>query len=236
MNCKLVTCIIAFFLLFQSSTTAQIGFKAGIGISDIAFLKEGQAPYLGYEIAFLDHRLPLLNFQFGATGNFELGKRFEFQPELLFARKGMDYSTKYLYDDITYKIHIDYLEVPLLFRYKICIKENKQSGFIAGPYVAQKLNAVRITSIKGQNEKNQVENVKNQDLGIIVGYALDLDISTGQLIIDLRGSYSLINMMTPLDGNISWYYGPTKDYARNVNIALTVGYRFLNIWQTKDNK
>ncbi len=225
-----------FLFFYLPSALAQIGIKGGMGVSDIAFLKDGQVPYLGYEINSLEHRIPRLAFEVGAFTTLELNKRFEFQPELLFAFQGLDYSTEYLYDNITYKINISYLKVPLLFRYKVCIKENKQSGIIAGPYTSWKLKAVRVFELEGQKTKNKVSNVKDIDFGIIAGYSLDFDLFSGQMIIDLRCSYSLINMMNPLDGYIPWYYGPSKEYARNICIALTVGYRFSNIWSKNVEK
>ena len=226
--------ILLFF--FHIGASAQIGFKGGVGVSDIAFLKNGQLPYLGYDINQLEHKVPKLSFQLGSMATFELTRRIEFQPELLYTLKGLDYSTKYLYDDITYQINLHYLEVPLLFRYKICLKEKKQSGFLLGPYGAWKFSAKKVTEFEGQREKTNMSNVKGYDFGIIGGYALDFDLLSGQMVIDLRCSYSLVNIMDPIEGHLPWYYGPTKDYARNVNISLTVGYRFLNIWQKKDKK
>ncbi len=71
-----------FLLFFTPSTFAQIGFKAGAGVSDIAFLKDGQVPYLSYEINVLEHRIPMTSFQGGVFATLKLGKRFDFQPEL----------------------------------------------------------------------------------------------------------------------------------------------------------
>ena len=218
----------------MSSASAQIGIKGGIGVSDIAFKQNGQTPYLGYEINYLEHKKPALAYEAGVSGFFELGKRFDFQPELLFAMQGLDYSTEYLFDDITYKINISYLKIPLLFRYKICIKETKQSGFILGPYTAWKLNAVRITEFEGQKEKNNVSNVKDFDFGIIGGYSLDFGLFSGRMLVDLRCGFSLVNIMEPLDGYIPWYFNASTEYVRNVNISITVGYRFLNVWSKNE--
>ncbi len=221
---------ILFLFFYLPTALSQIGVKGGLGISDIAFKKDGQVPYLGYEIGSLEHRLPKLAFEVGATAILDLNKRFDFQPELLYIFQGLDYSTEYLYDNIAYKINISYLKMPLLFRYKVCMKEKKRSGFFVGPYGSLKLKAVRVTEVEGQKEKTKMSNVKNGDFGIILGYSLDLDLPSGQVVIDLRGSYSLINLMDRLDGYIQWYYGPSKEYVRNVVISLSVGYRFSKSW------
>ena len=235
-NRFLLASIVAFLFLFMSPTFAQIGIKGGFLVSDIAFQKYGQEPYLGYEIGFLDHRKPLYSFEVGAAAIFDLSKRFDFQPELLYALQGLNYSTDYLYDNITYKVNINYLKIPLLFRYKVCMKEKKRSGVYAGPYTSFNLKAVRVIELEGEKDKTDMSNVKDIDFGVVAGYSLDLDLPSGQMIVDLRFGYSLINTMTPIDGNIPWYYGPSNEYVRNITISLTAGYRFLNIWSKKAEK
>jgi hypothetical protein len=214
----------------MSSAFAQIGIKGGIGISDIAFLKDGQTPYLGYEINSLEHRIPMITSEFGTFGKIELGKRIEFQPELLFTMQGLNYNTDYLYDHITYKINISYLKMPLLLKYKISIKKKAHSALLIGPYAAWKLKAMRVTEVEGERGKVKMSNVKNADFGLVTSYSIDFNLFSKQIIFDLRCSYSLINMMDRITGYVPWYYCPSKEYARNVIISLTAGYRFTNIW------
>ena len=76
-------------------------------------------------------------------------------------------------------------------------------------------------------------NLKDTDFGVIAGYAFEFKLPSGQMMIELRCGYSLVNMMNRIDGYIPDYYGPSKEYARNVNISLIVGYKFLNIWPGK---
>lgn len=211
---------------------AQVGIKAGIGISDIAFLEEGQTPYLGYEINSLEHRLPKVSYQVGAFHIIDVSKRIDFQPELLFSLQGLDYSKDYLYDDITYKINISYLRLPLLVKYKTSLKENRYPGIFAGPYVSCKLSAMRVKEVEGQREESKMTNVKDSDFGIVAGYSFGYGLPSGRLVIDFRSSYSLVNMMEPIEGHIPRYYGPSKEYVRNVNVSLVVGYYFLQT--TKD--
>jgi hypothetical protein len=231
MNSKIrILNLVVFLFLVLSSVPAQIGIKGGIGISDIAFLEDGQAPYLGYEINSLEHRIPRISFQAGAFGTAGPWKRIELQPELLYSLQGLNYSTEYLYDDITYKINISYLKMPLLLKYIAFIRQKRQAAFFIGPYASLKLNAVLIMDIEGVRKKSIMTNVKDIDLGADAGFSVDLNLPAGKIILDLRCSYSLINMMDRITGYIPWYYGPSKEYARNVNISLTAGYRFSNIW------
>ena len=99
----------------------------------------------------------------------------------------------------------------------------------AGPYISVKLKATKITEIEGMRNKTIMPNVKNTDLGIACAFSTDFDFLSGQMVIDLRTSYSLVNMMDRIDGFIPSYYGAKKEYARNVCISLSIGYRFLNL-------
>jgi hypothetical protein len=213
---------------------AQIGIKGGLNASDIVFLDEGQAPYLGYEVDFLEHNLPAAGFQIGIFSEFHLLKRLEFQPELLLIKKGINYSKNYIYDDITYKLKIYYLNAPALIKYTLSQKAKWHPAVLGGPYVSLKLNGTRITRIDGKLEKNPVSNLRYLDFGIIAGAFSGFDLPKGQITIDLRCSYSLLNMMDRIEGYIPSYYGPKKEYARNVCMSLTVGYTFSNVWSNSD--
>lgn len=227
---------VLFLSILMSSVSAQIGIKTGAGISDIAFLNDGQNPYLGYEINSLERRKPLMYLEAGAFGTIKPWKRIEFQPELLFAMQGLNFDTEYLYDHITYRIRIYYLKMPLLLEYRISAGKKAHPAVFIGPYAAWKLKAVRLTEIEGIKEKTNVPNVKNADFGIITGFSIDLDLLHNQLLFDLRMGYSLINMMDTLPGSVPSYYGPSKEYARNITISLTAGYRFGEIWSKRTSK
>jgi hypothetical protein len=213
----------------MSSASAQIGIKGGIGISGIAFLKDEQTEYLGYEINSLEPQTPKLSFEAGIFGTIEPCKRIELQPELLYTMQGCNYSTEYLYDHITYRINISYLKMPLLVKYKIAIRKKIHSALFLGPYAAWKLKAVRATEIEEEWEKVKIPNVKNADFGLTTGYSMDFNLFSNRIIFDLRCSYGLINAINRITGYVPSYYGPSKQYARNINISLTAGYRFINI-------
>ena len=226
--------IIGLMLVFWGfhlpQSMAQIGIQVGFGISDIGFKNQGQSPYLTHEVNSLEHRLPVVTFQAGAVTTFRLGNRFGFQGELNFAMRGLDYSSEFLFDDITYKMNISYLQLPVLLRYHTSQKTKGRSGFLAGPYLSRKLKAVLVTEIEGQKRKAEVSNVKDFDFGIVGGYFMEIGLTRGDLLIDVRSSFSLNNMMNYVDGYIPKYYGPSKEYARNINISLSIGYRFTNLW------
>ncbi|MCB9287732.1 MAG: PorT family protein [Lewinellaceae bacterium] len=227
---------VGMYLLFfyLPSLGAQAGLKAGPSVSDIGFRENGQTPYLGYEAGMMVHRVPMPAFQAGIFYTLGLGKRFAFQPELLFITQGLDYSTAFLYDDVTYKVKIHYCHVPLLLKYRVSLKRKWRPFLFGGPYASKKLKAIRIIKIEGQKEKAMMPNVKNTDLGLIAGFAAEFELPAGEVTVGLRTSYSLVNMMDRVEGYIRDYYeGPENPYARNINIALLVGYR---LKATKEKK
>lgn len=215
-----------FLLLGLASATAQIGVKVGLGVSDIVFRDEGQTPYLDYEINSLEHKLPKISYQFGVVASFEVTNHIDFQPALLFVSQGLDYSTKYLFDDITYKINSNYLQLPLLFKYRTSVEKNKLSGFVFGPYASVKLSANKIIKIGGEREKNPMTNIRQTDFGLIAGYTFDFNLASKKMLLELSSSYSLFDMMDRIDGYIPMYNGPEDEYARNASIWLSVEYRF----------
>jgi hypothetical protein len=223
-----IACVIALLLTNLTPSYAQFALKAGAGIADIAFLKRGQTPYLSYEINSLWHRKPMTSFQGGIAYAFPLGKRITFQPEMVLVLQGLNYNTSYLYDDLGFKMNLTYLQFPLLFKSKIFLQEKRHSGLEVGPYIALKLLGNKITEVEGIIEKTTIPNARSIDLGIAGGYAFNFQLPKGQLEIAFRTTYSLVNMMDRIEGGLPDYYGPGKDYARNVNVSILVGYTIFN--------
>jgi hypothetical protein len=233
MRSKIFSVLLALLFFFVGSVKAQMGIKFGASVSDIVFADEGTAAFLGYEADFMDHRLPYSSFQGGLFGTFELSKRLDLQPELLLVRRGLDYSSQYLYDDIFYRIKIHYLHLPVLIQYKLNLEKNGRSVLYTGPYASRKLQAQQITEIEGKRVEGKLSSVKDTDWGFTVGYATGFDLPGGQLSAELRTSYSLSNMMDAVEGYIPEFQKPKKERARNVSITFMIGYRFINL-RTKE--
>lgn len=221
-------------LLFSTTANAQVGVKGGIGFSDIIFSVEGQAPYLGHEVDHLTHNFPLFTYQFGVFGNIKLNNHFDFQPEILIIRQGINYDFDFLYQEVTYRLYLCYVQMPLLVRYKFSLKKKNQPNFFLGPYFSANVSAKKITNYDGNRETENMENVKPFDFGFVAGFGYDFNLRSGQIVSDLRVDYSLINMMNTTDGNIPYYYTPDNLKARNISFTLMVGYRFNQLF--KKNK
>lgn len=214
------------FAALSFSCFGQIGIIGGAGVCDIVFADEGQIPYLGYDVNYITHRKPLANYQMGVFGTIPINRSFQFQPELLYARQGLNYNIEFLYDNITYRMYIHYIKLPLLIKLKTRPNKKFHPGLFLGPYASLKIKANLKKMIGGNTTEQQATNVKTGDFGIVGGISFDHDLKKGQLISDIRFDYSLMNMMKNIDEYIPNYNGPDKERARNVSLVIMLGYQF----------
>ncbi len=144
------------------------------------------SPYLGIiggiqTTSFYDEKYGSSNFQvgfnLGLTYCIPISKRFSFEPQLIYSKKGgeMDYSSlAYLYDEsVRYRLH--YLQLPLELSYQT----NGVVDFIIGGYVSYLLDAtfnVTDSGGTGYGELNYDQFEKN-DFGIIGGIGFNFPIS-----------------------------------------------------------
>ena len=225
----LSTFLILLFVCLKAN--GQIGIKCGISVTDIIMDPEVQSQYLGYEINILDRAKPLLGYQIGILGNIKIIRQLDFQPELLFISQGTQLKSDYIYDDVAYKISIRYLQMPLLFSYWFLSDKTWHPRVYAGPYVSLKLNAKKSLEINGDKEVSDFSQVKAYDLGLIFGFAFDIDLSKGQILLDMRLGYGLMNSIEKLDNYIRRYGKPETELARNLDITFSAGYRWGSLFK-----
>jgi len=233
-NCQILACCMLFcFLFITCRSPAQIGIKGGAGISDIVFANVGQTPYLGYEVDYLTHRFPSFSYQIGVCGTVKLHKHFDFHPELLLVKQGLNYNIDFLYDDVKYKLNIWYIQLPLIINWKFRVEKKAQPNLFLGPYGALKLAARRIKIYDGIDASDEMSNVKPYDIGLAGGFGYEFKMTSGKFIAEMRFNYSLVNIMEYADGHISDYNGPEEERAKNLGLYLMAGYSFGNISKKK---
>ncbi len=177
----------------------------------------------------MTHNYPLFSYQLGFFSVIDLNSHFDFQPEIQFARQGINYNINFPYDEVVYQLHLWYLHIPLLFRYKMALKKKSHPVLLLGPYASLKLKGTRITEYDGEQTIESMNNVRDFDFGLTFGFGYDFNLAQGASIMtDLRCNYGLMNMMDYAEGHIPDYDGPTNTKARNLSLMLMVGYRFAN--------
>ncbi len=216
--------IILSFLIIVFPLRSQVGIKVGPALSDIIFEVEGQIPYLGYGTNSLSHKLPYITYQLGIFKNYQITDKIGFQPEILYVKKGLNYSTEFIYEDIKYFVKIHYLEIPMLLKYDFTKEPRNHFGFLIGPYFSYAIDNIRYIHTENQVQKEKMSNIKKFDWGLASSISYNFTIQQNKLIVDFRTTYGLADMMGLVDGYIKEYYGPNQERSRNVNLALTFGY------------
>ena len=200
----------------------QYQFSIGLGASDIGFKDGGEAVYFGYELASIEHKVPAFSYSISAGRIFRAEKRIQPVVALQYAREGLNYSQSFLFDDIKYLVKIDYLKVPVLLQLKLGKKVDRGFGLDLGPFVSYRIRAVRDLTLNGEKELRKLENVRPMDVGIIVGVKYSVLRNSFPLDLGFQISYSLVDTMTPLEGDLRLYYGPEEEYARNITLMFKV--------------
>lgn len=211
-------------IVFSTNTLfAGIGIKGGVSLSGLLSATGDFRHFLGYEIDWLSMG-NLKGFQIGVFKTFDISKHFKFQPEIYYSVRGGDASETFLFERIKFKVRINYLEFPLLLKYEIPLKGRFMPGLFLGPYAALKLSAKKRTEIWGRKEATDLESVKSLDYGAVFGGGIEVHIGSGQLILEIRSSYGLKNIMLMPEGFIRLY--DEKDFVRNFSFVIMTGYKF----------
>jgi len=206
------------------SQTVILGGKGGISIPE---LKGGNTPQSqGYASRLAPN--------FGAFVDYEFNSELSLQLEVSFSgqggrRDGMQVITSNnisglpipsntnLYANFENETILNYLEIPLLWKYTVIRSNSGFSGYVdVGPYLGNLLNAKTKTSgksnlyfdqagtmpvtIQGQplppqnfdNETNIISDIKTSNAGISGGIGVTKTVGRGQLILDVRVTYGLI--------------------------------------------
>jgi hypothetical protein len=221
---------IALLLSFTSSNFfAQPGIKGGLSVSALQSSNEEYRPFLGYEVAWVQHGTsnPILGLQLGVFYRIKLSNSFSLQPELYFSQRGYKFDQIQLYNT-SYRLNINYLEVPILFEYKIPVDWSFRPGIIIGPFIALKLNSNKKIKIGDEEVSGAISSINDFDYGVLLALGTELDGLGGSITLDLRLNWGLSNMMSQPNEYISISDDPGNVQTRA--ITLMVGYRFNIDW------
>nr|WP_321453546.1 porin family protein [uncultured Carboxylicivirga sp.] len=193
---------IAAIMAISMSSFAQVkyGVKAGVNFANGT----------GDDFENGDMRTSL---QAGAFARFSLSETFAFQPELLYSGQGSKYSeseTGYSYDQT---LKLNYLNIPLMFKYYASngfnIQAGPQLGFLMSAKMKEEETADGTTISVEEDIKDQV---KGFDFGLDFGLGYDLESGLG---FDLRYGLGLTNIVDNDDAD-----------GKNSVISLAVSYAF----------
>lgn len=222
---KKTVLILILFLFFANNIHSQIGVKVGVSLSGLLSSNSDDfRPLLGNEIDWIQYgeSRPIIGIQLGVFYRIKISDYFDFQPEINFVQRGYYFDQTPLYDT-RYKVEINYIELPLIIKYKVPIS-TFNLNFCTGSFAAIKLSANRELVYEGRQDIKPLNSVENFDFGIVAGLGSDINLGSGQVVLELRANYGLYNMMVQPENYIDLYEEPIK--VKNVGLALTTGYRF----------
>ncbi|AXT49539.1 PorT family protein [Aquimarina sp. BL5] len=142
-----------------------------------------------------------LGFHIGAVVEIPITEKFAFQPELLFSTQGVKEEEA----GVDFKLNLNYINVPLIFKYYFIEGLNIEIGPQVGFLVSAKAKA-------DSNDTDVKDQFKTLDLGANIGLGYQLDMG---LFFQGRYNYGITNIGDDDDSDL-----------RNSVIQFSVGYKF----------
>lgn len=211
----------------------QFGIKAGVALSGYqpsqnlsSEYVHDYRPFLGYEVEWLQDNegSPDIGLQLGVYYTLTISKYFDFQPEIYYSQRGIHFYKTELYN-ISYNLDVDYLEIPILFKYKIPFDWAVAPDLQAGPYFAYVLSATRTLDFGESSDTKSVSGVKDFDYGLVFALCFEFLELPASPILELKFNLGLANTMQQPERYTSLYENPgtVKLYA----LTLLTGFKIL---------
>jgi hypothetical protein len=205
------------------------GIKVGANFANI----NEEGGFYGFEIK--------TGFIVGGFYRFDLKGNLSIQPEVYFSMKGTKAAgeqTQFHYgEDYTqisrstwdFSMKLNYLEVPVLLKFRFPSKRKFKPNVFLGPYAAFKLSAevtgtliFELTEEYGGEVHTEsrdytgglINHKRGIDFGIVIGAGFDIGMGSGSLVIDARYTLGLSNIDKALPGE------------NNSVFTLMLGYSF----------
>jgi len=181
-------------------------------------------------------------FIVGGFFRFDLNNHLAIQPEAYFSMKGTrgggaetyNYYGVTVTDTYEYTFKLNYLEIPVLLKYKIPASGKLKPSLFVGPCVAFKLSARLTGSYKHEetyasyydsgyysyttNVDEEVDAVERMDFGLVVGAGLDIEMGSTSLVIEARYNLGLTGL--------SKFADASDPGAKNAAFTLMMGIAF----------
>ncbi|UCG52712.1 MAG: PorT family protein [Candidatus Latescibacterota bacterium] len=221
---RIGTCLGVLILLFGLSLVPGTAFAEGRGSGGvkIGISAAGQYGADTGGFAYVDEEIGEIRvsdmesttgFMFGVFVQYKINNVISLQPEVFFTRKGTVQQIEIAGISAETRWRLDYVEAPILLRLSLPTKLSVVPSIFGGPALA-----IAISSRQGigihetwEYEINIEEIVQDNDFGVVVGGALNIDVGPALVVVDGRYSFGLV----------SWYI--TGDEDIDVEIKHRVG-------------
>lgn len=227
---RFLLCILLLLFIHITTVFGQLGIKGGLVMSGFKpsqdlkpFLGDDYRPFLGYEVDWIQNGYPDFGFQIGIFYTRDISKYFALQPELYYSQRGHHFYQIELYNT-SYKLKVNYVEIPLLIKYKIPVGWSVKPSLLVGPYAAFKLSAKRTLDIWGEKDTRGVSCVNKLDYGLVFAVNSEFSAWSRQLMFEIRFNWGLASIMSQPEEFTDLY-----EDAGSVNllaINFMTGFRF----------
>lgn len=208
----LLTSVMAMTAAVATSASAQnieTGAKVGIAVTGVPNAGQVVDQVVGKDSAETSSRVGLIA---GGYVRFPINDRLSFQPEVLFTMKGVQLSEKA--NGGTVNVRLNYLDVPLLIRYRIPINSDYTGFVVAGPSFGIKLSSsAKLDAPGGTVDEDIDPALKSLDLGLAFGGGITFS------------RYTVEARFTPGLTDIASTLKPHDDSLRNRTFSVMVGMK-----------
>ncbi len=211
---KLVFALFAMTLTFTSFAQLSVGVRAGVNFANQTFEAEG----LSISPDGLTGLYVSIPVEIG------ISDKFSVQPELTYLQKGSSTKFDVLGFSTESTVTYNYLELPILAKYKFVKTDDLGVYAAAGPSFGYALGGESKVSLQGVEEttdidfgKEEFEDFNRLDVALNFGAGVEYQAGPGKLVLDLRYMLGLSNLNGAEDDDAT---------TKNNGFAASIGYMF----------
>ncbi|MBN1212096.1 MAG: PorT family protein [candidate division Zixibacteria bacterium] len=144
-----------------------------------------------------ENSFPKRGFIGGIFARRGLTPSFSIQAEVLYTQKGTEITVENIPSLIdTLDVKLDYIEVPILFRYDFAVPMKFKPHLLAGPALTFNVSARGSTDDGGSfyPDEFDIPNTGSLDFGLVLGTGVDFPLGKGAVGIDARYTLGMLNV------------------------------------------
>ena len=142
----------------------------------------------------------LTKFTFGGFAELSLSPAFAIQPEVYYVTRG----TKYSEQGLIFRFDVNYLEIPILFKYTIHKPENIKPFLYVGPDIAFRMSTSANETQGDASFDFEPKNIRAIDAGLVFGAGMGLTLKNRELIFEIRYTLGITKVQSDVDALVDF--------------------------------
>lgn len=201
------------FVSLQTHAQSYLGFRGGLNWATISIQSEG------FDLSL--ERILGLNAAFFAE--IGLSKEIAIQPEIQYLQKGWRQNFGFFVEEDNF-IKFNYVEIPVLFKYRFGNLEGINGYAILGPSIGYALSGKIRDGFSSETEQldfDEADGFSRSDFSLVFGAGGNFPAGPGSIVFDIRYNWGITSLFSE-ESDLGIEDG--KVYNRALNFSL--GYRF----------